>query len=420
MPVFWAYLCPSLPYFAAARLREPLHLYFFQIIKKFIFLTLKIFYNKFLKFDFFIFYKMNFNQLKKLNSAMKSFIQQNTAKKTNYRIEELKNEIEEIKQELKEVEAIENKTFDDLENIRMFNNLIKDCLQDIEEEETKLMEGVPEFRSYKTIKREYTSQLIKKYKNESQEYQKFTNEYYENRKEHLIYEDDEYDIENNIYEDGYNDFEEFKKYESQVKDLEEEFKQQAEKVVKDMEDNGEFEKYYLVASGKQEYLNKVEKLEQIKQESLKLNDILNNYSVKFDNLTIKDFETYKSIWDYLLTQKILNEPYEIKTEPLFKIKYLNKLYEVYKYKVEGSNLYNRIQCSTLEGVKKDLTNVYIKEIKDLSNIEVKPIDKIFYKSQNYEVYKFEVAESEFYKRIKAKSTISNKTRDFKNIYLKKI
>ena len=350
---------------------------------------------------------------------MKSFIQQNTAKKTNYRIEELKNQIEEIKQELKNLEAIENKTFDDLENIKMFNNLIKDCLKDIEVEENR--EGMPEFRSYKTIKREYTSQLIKKYKNESQQYQKFTNEYLEKKKEHLIYTyEDDFDNEVNVYEDGYNDYNEFVKYKSQVKDLEEEFKQQAEKVVKDMEDNGEFEKYYLVASGKQEYLNKVEKLEQIKQESLKLNDILNNYSVKFDNLTIKDFETYKSIWDYLLTQKILNEPYEIKTEPLFKIKYLNKLYDVYKYKVEGSNLYNRIQCSTLEGIKKDLTNVYIKEIKDLSNIEVKPIDKIFYKSQNYEVYKFEVAETEFYKRIKAKSTISNKTRDFKNIYLKKI
>ena len=349
---------------------------------------------------------------------MKSFIQQNTAKKTNYRIEELKNQIEEIKAELKDLEAIENKTFDDLENIRMFNNLIKDCLKDIEEEENRA--AVPEFRSYKAIKREYTSQLIKKYKNESQDYQKYTNEYYEKRNENLIYEDDEYDIENNIYEDGYDDFKEFVKYESQVKDLEEQFKQQAEKVVKDMEDNGEFEKYYLVASGKQEYLNKVEKLEQIKQESLKLNDVLNNYSVKFDNLTIKDFETYKSIWDYLLTQKFINEPCEFSTEPLFKIKYLNKLYDVYKYNVEGSNLYNRIQCSTLEGVKKDLTNVYIKEIKDCSNIEVKPIDKIFYKGQNYEVYKFEVAESEFYKRIKAKSTISNKTRDFKNIYLKKI
>ena len=349
---------------------------------------------------------------------MKSFIQQNTAKKTNYRIEELKNQIEEIKTELKEVEAIENKTFDDLENIRMFNNLIKDCLKDIEEEENRA--AVPEFRSYKAIKREYTSQLIKKYKKESSEYQKYTNEYNEKRNENLIYEDDEYDIENNIYEYGYNAFEEFKKYESQVKDLEEEFKQQAEKVVKDMEDNGEFEKYYLVASGKQEYLNKVEKLEQIKQEYLKLNDVLNNYSVKFDNLTFKDFETYKSIWDYLETQKILNEPCEIKTEPLFKIKYLNKLYDVYKFKVEGSNLYNRIQCSTLEGVKKDLTNVYIKEIKDCSNIEVKPVDKIFYKGQNYEVYKFEVAESEFMKRVKAKSTISNKTRDFKNIYLKKI
>ena len=361
---------------------------------------------------------MSFNQLKKLNSAMKSFIQQNTAKKTNYRIEELKNQIEEIKAELKEVEAIENKTFDDLEQIRMFNNLIKDCLKDIEEEENR--EAMPEFRSYKAIKREYTSQLIKKYKNESQEYQKYTNEYNKNRKEHLIYEDDEYDIENNIYEDGYNDFNEFVKYKSQVKDLEEEFKQQAEKVVKDMEDNGEFEKYYLVASGKQEYLNKVEKLEQIKQEYLKLNDVLNNYSVKFDNLTFKDFETYKSIWNYLLTQKFINEPCEFKTEPLFKIKYLNKLYDVYKYKVEGSNLYNRIQCSTLEGVKKDLTNVYIKEIKDCSNIEVKPVDKIFYKGQNYEVYKFEVAESEFMKRVKAKSTISNKTRDFKNIYLKKI
>ena len=349
---------------------------------------------------------------------MKSFIQQNTAKKTNYRIEELKNQIEEIKAELKEVEAIPNKTFDDLENIRMFNNLIKDCLKDIEEEEKR--EAMPEFRSYKAIKREYTSQLIKKYKNESQEYQKFTNEYNEKRNENLIYEDDEGDYENNIYEDGYDDFKEFVKYESQVKDLEEEFKQQAEKVVKDMEDNGEFEKYYLVASGKQEYLNKVEKLEQIKQESLKLNDIINNYSVKFDNLTFKDFETYKSIWDYLLTQKFINEPCEIKTEPLFKIKYLNKLYDVYKYNVEGSNLYNRIQCSTLEGVKKDLTNVYIKEIKDCSNIEVKPVDKIFYKGQNYEVYKFEVAESEFMKRVKAKSTISNKTRDFKNIYLKKI
>ena len=362
---------------------------------------------------------MNFNQLKKLNSAMKSFIQQNTAKKTNYRIEELKNQIEEIKAELKEVEAIENKTFDDLENIRMFNNLIKDCLKDIEVEENR--ERVPEFRSYKAIKREYTSQLIKKYKNESQEYQKFTNEYLENRKENLIYEDDEYDIENNVYEDGYNDFKEFVKYQSQVKDLEEEFKQQAEKVVKDMEDNGEFAKYYLVASGKQEYLNKVEKLEQIKQESLKLNDILNNYNVKFAMLTFKDFETYKSIWDYLLTQKFINGPCEFSTEPLFKIKYLNKLYEVYKYEVEDSVLYDRIQCSTLEGVKKDLTNVYIKEIKTVSeNIDVKPIDNIVYKGDNYEVYKFNVVNSVFYNRVKAKSTISNKTRDFKKIYLKKL
>ena len=363
----------------------------------------------------------NFNQLKKLNCAMKSFIQQNTTKKTNYRIEELKNQIEEIKAELKEVEAIENKTFDDLENIRMFNNLIKDCLQDIEEEENR--EAMPEFRSYKAIKREYTGQLIKKYKNESQEYQKFTNEYLEKRNENLIYEDDEGDIENNIYEDGYDAFNEFVKYESQVKDLEEEFKQQAEKVVKDMEDSGEFEKYYLVASGKQEYLNKVEKLEQIKQESLKLNDIINNYSVKFTMLTFKDFETYKTIWDYLLTQKFINEPCEFKTEPLFKIKYLNKLYEVYKVLPEDSEdyvLYDRIQCSTLEGVKKDLTNVYIKEIKDYSIIFIKPIDNIVYKGENYEVYKFEVAESVFYNRIKAKSTISNKTRDFKKIYLKKL
>lgn len=348
---------------------------------------------------------------------MKLFIEKNN-NKTNYRIEELKNQIEEIKQELKEVEAIENKTFDDLENIRMFNNLIKDCLKDIEEEENRI--AVPKFRSYKAIKREYTGQLIKKYKKESQEYQKYTNEYIKKENENLIYEDDEGDIENNVYVDGYDSFNEFVKYKSQVKDLEEGFKQQAEKVVKDMEDNGEFEKYYLVASGKQEYLNNVEKLEQIKQESLKLNDILNNYAVKSSNLTIKDFETYKSIWDYLETSKYINEPCEFKTEPLFKIKYLNKIYDVYKYNVEGSNLYNRIQCSTLEGVKKDLTNVYIKEIKNLSNEDIKPVDKIFYKGQNYEVYKFEVAESEFMKRVKAKSTISNKTRDFKNIYLKKI
>lgn len=356
---------------------------------------------------------------------MKTFIQQNTARKTNFRIEELKNEIEEAKAELKELEAIENKTFDDLENIRMFNNIIKEHLQDIEEEQSKIAAaaenriGVPGFRGYKTIRRDYIHQLIKEYKKQSSDYQKYTNEYIEKDREHVIYtyEDDD-DRNVNVYEDGYNDFNEFVKYKSQVKDLEEEFKQQAEKVVKDMEDSGEFEKYYLVASGKQEYLNKVEKLEQIKQESLKLNDILNNYNDKFENLTIKDFETYKSIWDYLYTSKYINEPCEFKTEPLFKIKYLNKLYDVYKYKVEDSILKDRIQCSTLEGVKKDLTNVYIKEIKDCSNIEVKPFDKIFYKGESYEVYKFEVAESVFYKRIKAKSTISNRTRDFKNIYLK--
>ena len=365
---------------------------------------------------------MEFNQLKKLSSAMKSFIEKNTTKTTNYRIEELKNEIEEAKAELKEVEAIENKTFDDLENIRIFNSLIKEHLQDIEEEKNRL--GRPEFREYKAIKREYIGQLIKGYKKESKQYQKYTNEYIEKQNEHLLYKDEEDDgtIEY-VYEDGYNDFKEFKKYESQVKDLEEEFKQQAEKVVKDMEDNGEFEKYYLVASGKQEYLNKVEKLEQIKQEYLKLNDILNNYSDKFAFLTIKDFETYKSIWDYLLTQKFLNEPCEIKKEPLFKIKYLNKLYEVYKILPEDSEdyvLYDRIQCHTLEGVKKDLTNVYIKEIKDYSVLAIKPIDNIFYKGENYEVYKLNVADSVFYNRIKAKSTISNKTRDFKKIYLKKL
>ena len=382
---------------------------------------------------------MNFNQMKKLSSAMKSYIEKNTTKTTNYRIEELKNEIEEIKAELKEVEshysgsaaaAIENKgpsglaaaTFDDLENIRIFNSLIKEHLQDIEEEKNRL--GRPEFREYKAIKREYIGQLIKRYKKESQQYQKYTNEYIEKQNEHLLYKDEEDDgtIEY-VYEDGYDDFKEFVKYESQVKDLEEAFKQQAEKVVKDMEDNGEFEKYYLVASGKQEYLNKVEKLEQIKQESLKLNDILNNYSDKFAFLTIKDFETYKSIWDYLLKEKFLNEPCEIKKEPLFKIKYLNKLYEVYKILPEDSEdyvLYDRIQCHTLEGVKKDLTNVYIKEIKDYSILAIKPVDNIFYKGENYEVYKLNVADSVFYKRIKAKSTISNKTRDFKNIYLKKI
>lgn len=359
---------------------------------------------------------------------MKSFIEKNTHK-TNYKIEELKNEIEEAKAELKEIEAIENKTFDDLENIKMINSIIKDCLKDIEEEKSNLMEGSQEFRSYKSIKREYTNKLIKEYKNNSQQdpklralqqqYQKYTNEYYEKRNEHLIYHYEDYE-DFDEFDDDYNDFEECSKYLTQVKPLEEEFKQQAEKVVKDMEDNGEFEKYYLVASGKQEYLNKVEKLEQIKQESLKLNDILNNYNDKFENLTIKDFETYKSIWDYLLTQKFINEPCEFKTEPLFKIKYLNKLYDVYKYNVEGSILKDRIQCSTLEGVKKDLINVYIKEIKNLSNIEVKPIDNIFYKGESYEVYKFEVAESVFYKRIKAKSTISNRTRDFKNIYLKKL
>lgn len=356
---------------------------------------------------------------------MKSFIEKNTHK-TNYRIEELKNEIEEAKAELKEVEAIPNKSFDDLENIKMINSIIKDCLKDIEEEKTKLMEGSQEFKSYLFVKHKYTNQLIKEYKKQSEEYQKYTNEFNENRKKHLIYVDDDDIDEGEVYEyfdDDYNDFEEWSKYLTQVKDLEEEFKQQAEKVVKDMEDSGEFEKYYLVASGKQEYLNKVEKLELIKQESLKLNDILNNYSVKFAMITIKDFETYKSIWDYLLKEKFLNEPCEIKTEPLFKIKYLNKLYEVYKVLPEDSEdyvLYDRIQCYTLEGVKKDLTNVYIKEIKDYSIIAIKPVDKIFYKGENYEVYKFNVADSVFYNRIKAKSTISNKTRDFKKIYLKKI
>ena len=335
---------------------------------------------------------MNRNQLERLNKVLKSVVEKSVVEKIdeNPRIKELADKIESYKEQLETAEP------DDIENINYWINFYN---KEIEEE--KLNKDVNIFKSYKYVKQQYINNLIKEYKQTNEDYKKTYNEW-------VKY------YELNIEFDGvFNEKEQL--YAEALNYFVEEFKTRAYLTVEDMEENKEFEQYYYIHSGKKAYDDKIEKINHLKEVQSKLNDVINDYAVKFAMLTIEDFKTYVSLWN-----EFINEPCEISFDSLYKVKYLGKLYEVYKYEVKDSVLYERVQCCTVDGVKKDLSNIYLKEIEIVNSTEVKPFDVITYKGATYEVYKINVVGSELYKRVKAKSTISNKTRDFKNYYLKKL
>lgn len=340
---------------------------------------------------------MNRNQLEKLNKVLKSVIEKSTV---NPKIEELNRKIATLNAELMAIELKQDKTFDDKEDIRVIKRDIDYYNKAIEEERQN--PTIKTFKPYKYVRKNYINELVNEYKKKDRQLQELISRHY---CYNLDYHEFGFDI---TYKKLHATGEEIDK-------IVKKYTEEAEKVVKAMEETGEFDEYYLIHSGKQEYDNKMKKLELVKSIQSKLEEIINDYAIKFAMLTIDDFRTYVSLWN-----EYLNEPCEVSFDALYKIKYLGKMYEVYKYEVEGSVLHNRVQCCTIDGIRKDLTNIYLKEIKMVEITDVKPIDVITYKGETYEVYKMNVAGSEFYKRVKAKSTISNKTRDFKNFYLKKI
>lgn len=331
---------------------------------------------------------MNRNQLERLNKVLKTVIEESFK---NPRIDYLNKQLNELNEELK--------SSTDSEDIRLIKRDISHIVEDIEEE--KANPSIEHFKSYKCVRNQLINELVNEskksrtYKNLLFNYECYRDDYYE------------YGFES-IHKKLYD-------VQDQMNKLKAEYELKANAIVEGMEESGEFEQYYLIKSGKQEYLNKVAKIENIKSIQSKLDDIINNYSVKFAMLTIDDFKTYVELWN-----TYLDEPCDFKFEPCIKIKYLNKLYEVYKYEVEDSVLYERIQCCTIDGIRKDLSNIYLKEIEIVESNTVKPFDVITYKNETYEVYKIHVEGSELFKRVKAKSTISNKTRDFKNYYLRKV
>lgn len=328
---------------------------------------------------------MNRNQLERLNKVLKSVVEKSDR---NPKIEELTDKIESYREQLNTA---------DPEEIETINYWINFYNKEIEEERQN--PSTVEFESERVVKYKLVQKLYKEYKDNSASYKE------SDRKWRYYY--GLYIEYGSKWDKETADFEADRKSK-----LEQQFKTDAENVVKAM-GKKEFEEYYLIHSGKKAYQDKMDKLKEVKEVQSKLNDIINDYAVKFAMLTIEDFKTYVSLWN-----EFINEPCDVSFDSLYKVKYLGKLYEVYKYEVKDSVLYERVQCCTVDGVKKDLSNIYLKEIEIVNSESVKPFDVITYKGATYEVYKINVVGSELYKRVKAKSTISNKTRDFKNYYLK--
>lgn len=342
---------------------------------------------------------MNYNNIKRLNKVLKSMIEDFEETST---MKELKRRLSEKEEELKQA-----KEEGDNDSVDIINEIIEELNEEIEEEKLNPTEE-QHFKSRKVVRRQLIEKLIKEHKQKNEDYKNTFKLWRENYELWIEFGCEYHRNKHEIYREELNYFEE-------------DFKFRANLTVEDMEENNQFEQYYLIHSGKLEYQQKVDKINAIKEAQTKLNDVIADYTTKQSTLTTDDFETFVLLWN-----EFINEPLTIDLTPIV-AKYNGKIIEIYKFNVADSVHKDRIQCSDMNDKPIDKQNVYVKytgqQIEkpvETKHEDVKPIDVITYKNETYEVYNTNVEGSEFYKRVKTHSTTTNKTRDFKNKYLKKL
>lgn len=323
---------------------------------------------------------------------IEDFEETSTMKELKRRLSEKEEELQQAKEE------------GDNDSVDIINEIIEELNAKIEEEEINPTEE-QHFKSYKCVRRQFINNLIKEYKqNNINGYNEIVRDwrhYYELWIDYGCESDHKLSY---VFNDKMNK-------------LNKEFSERAEKVVSDMEENNQFEQYYLIHSGKLEYQQKVDKINAIKAAQTKLNDVIEDYTTKQSTLTTDDFKTFVSLWN-----EYIDEPLTIDLTPII-AKYNGRIIEIYKINVADSIHKDRIQCSDMNGKPIDKQNVYIKFVSNEQTEkteDVKPIDVIIHKNETYEVYNTNVEGSEFCKRVNAHSTTTNKKRDFKNKYLKKV
>lgn len=190
----------------------------------------------------------------------------------------------------------------------------------------------------------------------------------------------------------------------------------------------EFNEIYYKESGKEIFDKQKQEIDELVKVYNEVNNIIENYPKVFLNISREDYEKYIKIWNKYFVGKyktpyskkvlVINEE-KIDIDKSYKcideIRYKNKIYEVYKFETTDSEFYDSVHAYSIKENKYiTYTNKYLKLLED------RPIDKISYKRKIYEVYPYEVENSVFYNRVKAKSLIHDKVKDFKKKYLKEI
>lgn len=372
----------------------------------------------------------------------------------SHSIEELKEEIEQLKNPKKQetqnedVEDVEDVECDDVkiefeqeigecETIEHREWLIKEYEKDIE----RLKKDNVKLSCYKSknqvkrllIKQEQQDILTnwedaKEYQELKAEYDKINQQIFNIRDKYVEWEYDEYDFKSlsEIHEMDYIDekqydilTEEANKIHKKLKIIERQALETAEYMVDGLSTR-EFNESYYVLSGQKEHDEELKAINDLKQQLEIVELILTDYQneklkitmEQMDNF-IKMFNKYINEFDDFKEIKPVDVAYNV---PLCKVKYLNKIYEVYDFEVDGSCLVDFRKCKDLNGKQKVFQNKYFLEVQATQE-DVKPVDKIEIDGVKYDVYKQPVNNSIKKDRIKRKSLITNKMRDLRNVYL---
>lgn len=361
--------------------------------------------------------------------------------KTLQSIEELKEELQENKQ--KDVETLSE--FERPENIEWKIEEYEKELSRLKKENVKL----PCYKSKDYVERLLIKeQLIdiltnwedaKEYQELKKEHEKLTKQYLKIKNSYTDFEYDDYGCATPIrtYEMDEIDKDDFEILDKEIKQITKRLKiieKQALETANDMVaglSTNEFNESYYLLSGQKEHDEMLKVLNNLKQQFEIVEIIISDYQneklkitmEQMDNF-VKMFNKYINEFDDFKDVKPIDEAYNV---PLCKVKYLNKIYEVYDFEIVDSCLVDFRKCKDLNGKQKVFQNKYFLEVQATQE-DIKPVDKIEIDGVKYDVYKQAVkprdAKSIFNNsikkdRIKRKSLITNKIRDFRNVYLVK-
>lgn len=408
---------------------------------------------------------MNFNRFEQLKSMIKEEIQQ-LEKKISFKFgihysnedkiaqskESLKNlklDLQELKNKQKahknqEIDEIEEVFANDSENTLAFSEAcdeierIEYLIQENEKELKTLQNENVKLSCYKS-KDQVRNLLIKEqqqeilnnwfdfeeYKPLNEEYNKLNNERIKilDKYAHWTFDEcglkDTIDFKNNWSNEDNQKVEQLNEQLANINRKLRKFERIALNTAQDIVDGdeSEIENRFYELSGQKEHDDLLKEIENLKQQLEIVEMIVSDYQNEKFKITMNQMDEFVKMFNRFANElknvQPIDESYNV---PICKVKYYNKIYEVYDFEIIGSCLVDFRKCNDLNGKQRIFNNKYFLEV-EATQEDVKPIDQIEIDGIKYNVYKQQLPNSIKKDRIKRKSLITNKVRDFRNVYL---